>query len=270
MKHLSSSLVLLSLLWGIVGESAAIAIASTPSQNSQFDNIENNNINNRTPIRLAQQLGRQGECRAVTRETQIYAENSIRALTGIYLNENDIVQLLENNRTGKRLIAVSVPQRNISGYVETSDLKLCPPTPVNAPFTTAPSTVPFTSVPATVPFRTVPAVTVPFTTIPSTQFRTLPSTQFNTVPLNTIPLNTVPFNTTPAATFSLSSNRCQVTQDTNLYGAPGSNQGEFLEVGIDLTVDPQRSGTANNIQWIHATTPFGDSGWVMVNRLGCR
>ena len=266
MKRLNSAWVLFGILFGIAGESAAIAIVPTHNQNpSTSNNTQLENASTRSPFQLAQELGRQGECRAVKRETQLYAENNIRALTGIFFNTNDVVQLLENSRTGQRLIAVFDPQRNVRGYVETSELKLCSPTPL----TSAPATVPFATVPST-QFNTIPSTR--FTTIPSTRFTTIPSTRFNTVPVtqfNTIP-QTVPFNTTPPVTFS--SRQCQIVRETNLYESPGfdSQKGEFLEIGMNLEVDSQRNGTANNFQWIYVSTAFGDAGWVIVDSVGCR
>ncbi|MEM9538754.1 MAG: hypothetical protein AAGA60_04495 [Cyanobacteria bacterium P01_E01_bin.42] len=265
MKRLNSAWVLLGVLFGIAGESAAIAIVPTHNQNpSTPKNTQIENTPMRSSFQLAQ-LGRQGECRAVKRETQLYAENNIRALTGIFLNTNDVVQLLENSRTGQRFIAIFDPQRNIRGYVETSELKLCPPTAL----TSAPATVPFATVPSS-RFNTIPSTR--FTTIPSTQFTTIPVTGFNTVPVtgfNTIP-QTVPFNTPPSVTFS--SRQCQIVRETNLYESPGfdSQKGEFLEIGMNLEVDSQRNGTANNFQWIYVSTAFGDAGWVIVDSVGCR
>ncbi|MBP0017129.1 MAG: hypothetical protein J7647_06155 [Cyanobacteria bacterium SBLK] len=269
MKRLSSAWVLLGLLFGIVGESAAIAIVPPQNPNSPTPkNTQFDRASTPSPFQLAQSLGRQGECRAVKREIQLYADNNIRALTGIFLNTNDVLQLLENSRAEQRLIAVFDPQRNVRGYVETSELKLCSPTPLTA----APATVPVTT------FNPIPSTRL--NTIPSTRLNTIPSTQFTVVPstrLNTIPSTvfspipqTVPLNTTPSVTFS--SSQCQVIRETNLYESPGfdAQKGEFLEIGMNLEVDSRRNGRANNFQWIYVATAFGDAGWVILDSVGCR
>ncbi|MGK7926203.1 MAG: hypothetical protein AB4290_13330 [Spirulina sp.] len=227
MKHWSKSLALLALVLGIAGEGTAIAIGPTKSpahlaqQSSQF-----NISTSQTSLQIAQlsDSARSGECHAVRRETPIYRDNSIRAITGLYLNVNDIVYLQEDNRRGKRLIAVYIPQINFSGYVETSELKLCPPI-------VGPSSTP------SLPTSTFPPPSLPTSTFPSPRL-----------------------------------DRCEIIRATNLYESPGfgSQRRDFLELGERVEIDPQRNATANNFQWLYITTELGDSGWLIVDSVGCR
>ncbi len=269
MKYWNSSFVLFGLILGIAGEGNAIASPESPV----------NRVNAESSFQLAQvnNLGRQGECRAAKRETPIYRENSIRTVTGIYLNENDTVQLLENNRRGKRLIAVRDMRRNVIGYVETSELKLCPPTPL-AVNNTLPSAVPYgLTQPQSVVYTPLPQIQ-PIS--PSQQVPLFPPVgQYGTPPTQTIvysPLNlTQPvqsLNPRPQQEpFFPSVSRCTIATDTNLYEAPGfdSTKKEFLEVGINIEVDRQRRSTVDNRQWIYASTAFGESGWVSADMVGC-
>lgn len=196
-------------------QSNSIIVAEVPVQTTDktTPNPSPSPDRNSNKVESYPNLGKAGDCRTVKREVQLYAENNIRALTGIFLNENDVVQLLENNRVGKRLIAVFDPQRQIRGYIETSELKLCPTFPIAK----APNTVPFNS---------------------------MQNTRFN----------------------------CQVIRELSLYDSPGfdSQKREFLEIGMNVEVDPQRNATANNFQWIYVSTIFGDSGWVIADSVGCR
>jgi hypothetical protein len=202
----------------------SIIVSETPVQNPNEETQDSLSTPNQNSTEISGLfiLGRQGECRSMKQETPLYSANSIRAITGIYLNENDVVQLLENHRRGQRLIAVFDSQRNISGYVETSELKVCPPIIATQPQTTFPTT----------PFNTTP---IPFS----------------------LPLNL---------------NQCEIIRETNLYESPGfdSQRGELLEVGENLEVDPKRAATANNFQWIYVSNAFGNSGWVIVDSVGCR
>ncbi|MEM9538753.1 MAG: hypothetical protein AAGA60_04490 [Cyanobacteria bacterium P01_E01_bin.42] len=228
MKHWKKGLAILTLLWGMAGEGSAIASPSNPNnfvrRNSQLDLTKS-----RVSFQIAQSnnnddLGRQGECRAIERETALYGANSIRAVTGIFLSPNEVVQLLENNRRGKRLISVFLPQRNLQGYVETSELKICP-----------------------------------LTAFARTQ----------------LPNN--PFPSTPQ--LPASANQCEITRETYLYEAPGfdSRRREFLEVRETIEIEPDRSGMADNFQWIYVHQNSRNlsnrrrrSGWIIVDSVGCR
>lgn len=225
-KHWKKVLAVLALLGGIAGEESAIASSSSQSHFSR-KNPQLNTVTYRVSVQLAQNnddLGREGECRAIKRESALYGANSIRAITGIYLNTNEVVQLLENNRRGKRLIAVFLPQRNISGYVETSELKICPLSAFVQP-------------------------------------------QF---PNNPIP---------QAPQLPSSANQCEITRETYLYEAPGfdSKKRVFLEVQESIEIEPGRSGMADNFQWIYVSrnprnlsSRRRDSGWIIVDSVGCR
>ncbi|MBP0017128.1 MAG: hypothetical protein J7647_06150 [Cyanobacteria bacterium SBLK] len=233
-RHWKKALAVLVLLWGSVGEGRAIASPSSQSYLSRNDS-QLNIATNRVAFQLAQvndDLGREGECRAVKRETALYGANSIRAITGIYLNTNDVVQLLEDNRRGQRLIAVFLPQLNISGYVETSELKICP----------------------------LAAFVQP---------------QFPNNPIPQQPNNPFP----QAPQLSSSASQCEITRATYLYEAPGfdSKKRVFLEVEESLEIEPGRSGMADNFQWIYVSrnsrnlsSRRRDSGWIIVDSVGCR